>query len=253
MGDYSDNVKHAADTLNAYLRDDGKVRGDPDSKPEMEYDGEKLNMEAPDGELPFDRHMKNENFHAFHAFLHFRDTPPWARSLLNAARAHQHDCEPHRDDLVETKRGKEVCNGFWRRWSVKYKWVERAKLFDEHMAEQRLRQREHQLSESRDRAHVMVAVALGRVMQRLKTLKPEELPISSLDRWMEKLVRLDIEILGMDRKPKAGEDMAVAQPDMKDWTNEELREFQAELKLLFNAFKGRKGAAAPDGNKQQTH
>lgn len=76
--------------------------------------------------------QESESAPAFAAFVHYRDLGP-KRSLLKAYQQHKPDAE--------------MLSGIWSEWSAKWRWLERALAYDDHLDVLRRKARENRLLE----------------------------------------------------------------------------------------------------------
>lgn len=97
-----------------------------------------------------------EGARAFHAFTHYREMGA-VRSIRAAWRQHRSVCEGRPEPLVDSL-------GFVERWSVRFRWVARARAWDDHM--DRLAQEAHvkRQLDARERHASTAAMALDVVM-----------------------------------------------------------------------------------------
>ncbi len=152
---------------------------------------------------------------SFHAFVHYRDRPPWSRSIDAAYREHQEKCqgsktkgqkraskEPAEDESRRAPR-------HWYEWSSRNDWVERVTEYDAHRAEVRRRRREQELEDALDETVKIAKSGLARVAQRLLRMTPDEIQASQLDRWIKNLTDVQLKALGYEQRVG----LAVAGPD----------------------------------------
>jgi head-tail adaptor len=70
-------------------------------------------------------------------------------------------------------------------WSAKYKWVERAKAYDDYIERKKREEHEKAIMEMVER-HARLAVAFQqRIAERLKAIDPNELSPTDLARWLD--------------------------------------------------------------------
>jgi hypothetical protein len=111
--------------------------------------------------------LEEETAMAFHAFAAYRDLPPSKRSIAAVAR----------------QIGKDP--GHLRLLSAKHSWVDRAKAYDAWLDRQAVENLARGRTQMRE-AYVHAAeVAREKVMQRLRTLDPEEMSVRDLATWLE--------------------------------------------------------------------
>ena len=65
-----------------------------------------------------------ERSEAFHAFTHFRDLPPWKRSVRLAYQDHMEKCRGIDKDI------KGSVSGSWGKWSKQHNWITRSESND---------------------------------------------------------------------------------------------------------------------------
>lgn len=123
------------------------------------------------GHEPWER-QKGESQKAFEAFACYRDLGP-KRSIAKVAQ----------------KLGKSTA--LIARWSARWDWVARAEAWDRE--QDRLR-RESQLEAIKrmNEQHALIASAfLQKLVERLRTVNPMELPAAAMPRWFETAVKVE--------------------------------------------------------------
>jgi len=76
-------------------------------------------------------------------------------------------------------------------WSAKYKWVERAKAYDDYIEKRKREEKEKAILEMADRQARLAIAFQQRVAQRLQELDPSELSPSDLARWFEIAAKIE--------------------------------------------------------------
>lgn len=129
--------------------------------------------------------QSDESAKAFSAFKTYRDLHPSIRSLRRA---------------VSTIYGS-VTSGMLRqfaKWSVKNNWVIRATAWDEEKDKQQRILQISQIASAKDR-HLKEAIALQSLaIEKLKTLKPDDVGIDQMLRILDQSYRMEREVLGMN-------------------------------------------------------
>lgn len=77
------------------------------------------------------------------------------------------------------------------RWSSKYEWVDRAQAFDDEMDRKAILDNEKKRREMVKRHASAATMFQGKVIERLNSLKPEELSPSDLIRWFTEAVKIE--------------------------------------------------------------
>jgi hypothetical protein len=186
--------------------------------------------------LPYER-QPGESSKAFAAFVAFRDMGP-DRSVLKAYRQ---------------KTGKKQARqpgGLWNGWATAHDWHRRAEAWDRHLDQQAREAHEQGRREMGER-HAKIAVALQeKAVQRLKTMKPEEL--SSAD-----LLRYAIEAAKLERLAR-GEPEEIREERQKVTGHHEINLF-AQIEQLAAAFRPllrsglENGVLSADGGAESVH
>lgn len=121
----------------------------------------------------------------------------WERLPGESSRAYSVFCEyrdlgPERSlDKLKQKLNKSRTKSTLARWSGKYKWVERAKAYDDYIEKKKRREHEKAILEMAER-HAKLAVAFQqRIAQRLQEINPEELGPADLVRWLDVATKLE--------------------------------------------------------------
>jgi hypothetical protein len=125
-----------------------------------------------------------ESSRAFAAFQIYRDLPPRERSVFAVAERLSYR-------ISEARRKSRRPPGKLRIWCSRWRWVARARAWDEELDRC---QRETQQQARRDMAerHARAAVAvLHRALKRLETLDPETLSPGDVIRWLETAVKIE--------------------------------------------------------------
>jgi hypothetical protein len=131
--------------------------------------------------LPWEQQPR-ESARAFGAFCAYRDLGP-RRSLRAAAEKFY-------------QRSSEAVSRQFRTWSSTFRWVERASAWDRHLDAQARQAQETARREMMER-HVKEARALQtKALERLRTLRPEELGPAELLRYFVEAARLERLALG---------------------------------------------------------
>ncbi len=86
-----------------------------------------------------------------------------------------------------------------RRWSSAHEWRRRAQAFDDDVQKQRRAQHLKDIAEADARHRQLARVCQRKIVERLQTLKPEELSPSDVMRWMDVTIRLERDVLGVER------------------------------------------------------
>lgn len=77
------------------------------------------------------------------------------------------------------------------RWSSKFNWVERAQAFDDEMDRKAILENEKKRKEMVKRHANAATMFQAKVVERLNTLKPEELSPNDLIRWFTEAVKIE--------------------------------------------------------------
>ncbi len=119
-----------------------------------------------------------EPLNAYHAFTHFRDLPPNARSVDAAHRQHRTHCRNlPANDGVEAP-------GIWRKWKNSYFWLDRVEAYDVSIDEEARAKRLKDILAMNER-HAAIATAVqSKVIARLNDIKPEALSAGQLIIWL---------------------------------------------------------------------
>ncbi len=86
-----------------------------------------------------------------------------------------------------------------RRWSSTHEWRRRAQAFDDDVQKQRRAQHLKDIAEADARHRQIARVCQRKIVERLQTLKPEELSPSDVMRWLDVTTRLERDVLGVER------------------------------------------------------
>ena len=158
------------------------------------------------GEAKLWRRQPGDTRASFHAFTHYRDLPPWKRSLDAAYYEHEEKClnvappaKQAGDNTVTDDKHKRAPMQ-WGVWSSAHGWVERVAHYDEYRAEERRRRREQELDDAQDEIVSMVNLAMARIIQRLRSMTADELPLPVIDRWIKTLAEVKLRALGHEER-----------------------------------------------------
>ena len=124
--------------------------------------------------LPWSR-QHNESPKAYAAFTIYRD--------LGQYRSY--------DKAIVIANKKPSARRYWARWASKYKWVERAQLYDTHMDEINLQKKEEEVIKMAER-HAKIALAFqSKVVKRLESIQPEDLNARETVRWFALATKIE--------------------------------------------------------------
>ena len=170
------------------------------------------NPEGKPAPLPWHR-QPSDTSASFHAFMHYRDLPPWNRSIDAAYLEHQEKC------LKSVQNGgqKRVERGAknqtsrapsrWQTWSSENRWVARAEAYDNHQAEIRRQRRQRELEEALDDQAVLSNALLQRAANRIRNLNPQSIPVAVLPALLRTASQMQLRALGHEEK------LAISGPD----------------------------------------
>ena len=102
-----------------------------------------------------------ETAKGFHAFTHYRDLPPHARSIDAAYAEHRHECEGR--EPTGRLRAKN-----WHKWSTIHDWVARVQAHDTDLSRRRREKRAADLEAAQDRAAILARAGLSRIALRFQ-------------------------------------------------------------------------------------
>lgn len=157
---------------------------------------------------PWDR-LPGEGPKAYAAFLFYRDMPDKERSISNAIDRYYGTLPPNR------KRSK---MRQWLGWSATHAWQERLKAWQEEMAAAAAAAKIQEIVEM-NRRHAREAMALQqKALERLRSLKPEELSPYDVLRFFVEAARLERTALGT---PEQITEQRVKRR-LEDYTDDEL-------------------------------
>jgi hypothetical protein len=128
-------------------------------------------------EVTFER-MKGESRAAFSAFVAYRDAGPTRRINVVAA-----ECKKSPSLLY--------------RWSSRWHWQERADAFDAEMDRRLRAENLDRLREDARRHHAIAGLFLQKLVDRLKAVRPEDLPLSALPNYLDTAVKVQRLALGV--------------------------------------------------------
>ena len=167
-----------------------------------------------------------ETAKAFHAFTHYRDLTPHARSIDAAYAEHRRECEGHQ---AGTKRAPR----YWKGWSTGHDWVARVQAHDADLSRRRRERRAADLEAAQDRAATIARAALGRVALRLHNIDVNEIPAAVLDRWVKTLTDVELRALGHQDKIALEHSGEIATPVViREQSVEEAAELAALRRLV---------------------
>lgn len=130
--------------------------------------------------------QRGETARAFAAFCAYRDLGR-SRTLVEAARAFYESPNVGRTSA----KVRQV-----ERWSSAHGWVRRVDAYDEEMGRERRLRREQAIYDLEER-HARIAQSFqSKVIQRLQTLRVEELSPTDLARWFDVAARIERQALG---------------------------------------------------------
>ena len=138
-----------------------------------------------------------ETAKAFHAFTHYLVMPVSERSIDAAHAQHKRDCD---GEQMRSKRGARRGASRWMQWSAANDWILRVAAHDSDLARRRRARMAAELERAQDDAVSMARVILGKVVQRLGTLKVEDLPIASLHHWFKTATDVELKALGHEER-----------------------------------------------------
>lgn len=117
-----------------------------------------------------------ESAKAYYAFALYRDLGPKDRSMLKVAQLYAN---------------KKTLISLMKRWSRKWKWVERAQAYDDHLDRLARLESEAELVEMRKK-HIVLATSLqAKAADRLKDLNPQDLTPKQMIRALVEGVKLE--------------------------------------------------------------
>ena len=167
-----------------------------------------------------------ETAKGFHAFTHYRDLPPHARSIDAAYAEHRHECEGR--EPTGKLRAKN-----WHKWSTIHDWVARVQAHDADLSRRRRERRAADLEAAQDRAATIARAALGRVALRLHNIDVNEIPAAVLDRWVKTLTDVELRALGHQDKIALEHSGEIATPVViREQSVEEAAELAALRRLV---------------------
>jgi hypothetical protein len=82
------------------------------------------------------------------------------------------------------------------KWSVRWRWVERAQAYDDEMDRQLRAKKEKARKEMAERHAKMALIGQGTVLERFRQIKPEELTPSQAVQWFDTLTKIERLALG---------------------------------------------------------
>ena len=138
---------------------------------------------------PWEKQL-GETDRAYGAFQVYRDLAPLERSLFMAA-------EKIGYRMSKAQRERRQAPGHIKLWSVRWRWVSRARAWDREL-DRRNRQTQQQRYAEMAERHVHEAVFFQRKMlQRLSRLDPDELTPGQLVRWLDITTRIERQGMGL--------------------------------------------------------
>ena len=167
-----------------------------------------------------------ETSKAYHAFTHYRDLPPHARSIDAAYAEHRRECEGHQ---AGTKRAPR----YWKGWSTANDWVARVQAHDTDLARRRREKRAADLEVAQDRAAILARAGLSRIALRFQTLDISEIPAAVLDRWVKTLTDVELRALGHQDRVAVEHSGQITTPVIiREQSSEEAAELAALRRLV---------------------
>ena len=178
------------------------------------------------------RPLAGETDKAFHAFVHFRDLPPYERSLANAYREHHAECEPERSENIPSH---------WHNWRRDWNWISRVEAHDAAVAMERRERRLAELREAEDEIQKTARAGRLRVAERLASVGGvdengdpigEIIPLALLPKWFEIFSEMELKALGFaDRIEHLGLP-ALRPPEISQLSTDDLRNIRNALREL---------------------
>jgi hypothetical protein len=152
--------------------------------------------------LTFER-MPGESAVAFAAFVVYRDVGP-TRSIRKL-----------RQEVGKSR-------AVLERWSVRWSWVERVRLWDAEVDANLRAENLERLQEDARRHHAVAGLFLQKLVERLQAVRPEDLPLSALPHYLDVAVKVQrlalgvaadtVEVAGNPERP-----LEVAVRFVRDW------------------------------------
>lgn len=143
---------------------------------------------------------------SFHAFMHYRDLPPWSRSIDAAYREHQEKCKGA-EQKGRQKGGKKSAEDEpsraprrWQTWSSENNWVARVREYDTYRAEVRSQRRAAELDQALDDQATIADAGLRRIAVRLNSLRAEDIPARMLPQLLRAVSEVQLRALGHANK-----------------------------------------------------
>ena len=171
---------------------------------------------------------------AYHAFEHFRDLGPRARSLDRAYTACQVRCPRDKSQPVPTRKEPEPlpspllqATATWKEWRRKHLWDARADAWDQNVTEEK-RAEAIEAATAMNELHANIArAAMAKVVDRLNMLKGSDLSPGNVVKWMEVAAKLERIARGKPTEIVRREDSGV--PDLSKLSEAEIDTLTALL------------------------
>ena len=150
---------------------------------------------------PWEKQPK-ETSKAFHAFVHYRDLPPYSRSIAAANNDHILNCEHlcEGDECTDHPTFTKRAPRHWKGWSTDKNWVARVAAHDSELAMIRREKRAVDLERAQDDIASVSSATLSKIAQRLTTLAPDEIPVQQLASWTKLLSETLLRALGDEER-----------------------------------------------------
>jgi hypothetical protein len=123
--------------------------------------------------------LPGESAKAYEHFVLYRDTGS-GRSLRKVA-----ECGESAAKIRQLEK-----------WSVRWRWVERAQSYDDEMDRQLRAKKEKARAEMAERHAKMALIGQGTVLERFRQIKPEDLTPSQAVQWLDTLTKIERLSLG---------------------------------------------------------
>lgn len=142
-------------------------------------------------EIPtHDKKLFGESRQAYHAFCHYRDLGP-IRSINKAYLEHRGKClkMPVSKHLNPNSRNAPI-SGDWKRWSSKWKWVNRAEHRDMELDRLNIVVQDEERKAMSQRLAAASDSVLDKVERRLREFNPDELAPRELVQWLDMAAKI---------------------------------------------------------------
>ena len=136
--------------------------------------------------------LDTETSKAYHAFEHYRDLPPFGRSMKKAWEEHTLNCDPFRAGRPTPRN--------WEQWSSDHEWVKRVISHDRDISRTREKKRRSELNDAEDRISRVVRGAFAGLIPRIAGMDFNDIPVASIPAWIRTLSDVELKVLGHEER-----------------------------------------------------